>query len=101
MKGNINGSRAKLEDVMSKLPKLALVFLVAGLASCDNEPRAPRSVTALEALHLQLAIAQTQGAQLAAVRAATAPYHQVQAAIDDGFVRTTACIYNTPGGRGH
>src|SRR5687768_4014742 len=102
MKGNINAPRAKLEGRMSKLPKLALVFFAAAaLPACDNEPLSPGSVTALEAVRLQLAIAQTQGAQLAAVRAATAPYHQVQAAIDDGFVRTTACIYNTPGGRGH
>jgi hypothetical protein len=40
------------------------------------------------------------GAQLAAVRAATAKYHQVEEAIADGYVETP-CVSDEDGGMGH
>ncbi len=42
-----------------------------------------------------------QGDALAAVRAATAKYHDVQAALADGYVAPTGCVESPAGGMGY
>lgn len=72
--------------------------LMACLAACEQRPVAPLEPEV--ASTPGFSAAETQGAAVAELRAATARYHRVEAALADGYTRDTPCIYNTPGGRG-
>jgi hypothetical protein len=80
----------------NSIHSVALAVLIIGSSACDKPGDL---VSPYEATFS--AVARTQGRTLAEARAGTASYHNVNAALEDGYVRVTACIYNTPGGRGH
>src|SRR5688572_29043730 len=75
---------------------LAPAFLVAGLTGCDGAAVSPPT----HAAEAPALAAGSAGSGLAAVRAATARYHNVDAALADGYAPRTTCIYNTPGSKG-
>ena len=84
---------------MSKLFRwYGVALLVTGISACEQEPLA---VVTAEPATILASAAETQGAALAEIRAATARYHDIEAALADGYVEDTPCIFNAAaGGRG-
>ena len=71
--------------------KLAAALTGATIIACGDaspDPLSPR----VDESDLRLSAASTQGSVLATVRAATAKYRQVDAAIADGYIRISACV---------
>ena len=73
---------------------LPLAFAM-GITGCDQQVLAPFAATS----PMQSAIAPTEGAVLARIRAATARYHDVDAALAAGYVRVSPCVFNTAGSK--
>lgn len=78
----------------SRLSVLAVAAVsVAGCSELPGSPMAPVAPTSLGASTEAKPTEPTLGAQLAAVRAATAKYHNVDAAVADGYLPPTApCV---------
>lgn len=98
---------------MTRFPKIALVTgAVAGLAllACQDTPAQP-AVADAAAAHLEHAAAPqadvpataANAMDLAALRRATARYHRVEVALDDGFLAPPPeeCVAAPPGGMGY
>ncbi|HEY8164455.1 MAG TPA: hypothetical protein VIF83_02775 [Gemmatimonadaceae bacterium] len=75
--------------------KALSLTMIAAILACDASPTAPGD----ERLN-PLNESSTQGSVLAEIRAATAQFHDVNAAIAAGYVRATPCIQSTVGGEG-
>jgi hypothetical protein len=68
-------------------PKYLLVLLAVGLGACDLQPVEVDSPVAILPPDAVASVAPTQGALLAQIRAATARYHRVEVAKEDGYER--------------
>jgi hypothetical protein len=71
------------------VPASILVSMI-GIAGC-SQPTAPGGVSSPVA-SLEASLGQTVNKELAEVRAATAPYHNIDKAIADGYVQITPCL---------
>lgn len=76
------------------LPLVCATFLLAGCGEATSvEPEAEAELqSVLAAQGVAPTIAGTAGASVAALRRATARYHRIQDALDDGFVNTMECV---------
>jgi hypothetical protein len=68
-------------------PLVVLVLLAAAVSACERQPLEVASAEATGAQAVHAAAASTQGALLARIRAATARYHRLEAALEDGYER--------------
>jgi len=67
--------------------KLFLVLLATALSACEGQPVEVTSPVPTAQPEVLAAAAPTQGALLARIRAATARYHRLEVAEDDGYER--------------
>ena len=74
------------------LKEISLALVAAAIIACDNQVTPPSAATATTGL--KPVAAQTQGSVLGSIRAATAKYHRVEVAVDDGYIRVSTCILN-------
>ncbi len=85
--------------------RLSVIALVAvSVAGCSESPGSPMSPAAPSSFGASTEAKPAEpplGAQLAAVRAATAPYHDVDAAIAAGYLPPTGpCVFSPAGAMG-
>jgi hypothetical protein len=76
---------------------VALLIAVTVLVACDRTPSAPRAATPAMvhdalAAHGVVVLTPEARQQLAALRAATAPYHEIETAVAAGFTKITGCL---------
>jgi len=76
----------------SSSSSVLVALLAAGVGACEATPVDPTTSTEAGLEEVRTATSSTQGAVLAALRAATARYHLVETAIADGYVPVTPCI---------
>jgi len=83
-----------------RLPALLAAVLLSAAAGCDSAvPTSPAGATLAPLADGRTGSAGADG--LAAARRATAAYHRVERAVDDGWVEFTPCIDGEEGGMGY
>lgn len=87
--------RTRTESIARASIAVAVAALLAGCA-----PDAPTAATEVELASARAAVAHEEHVGLAEVRAATARYHRVQVALDDGYVNTRVCASSPAGAMG-
>ncbi len=85
-----------------KLSTLPLLLLGATLIACEAEPVGVQAdARGLDSSILANRASTTEGAVLAEIRRATARYHRLEVALEEGYVFRTACHFSAAGGKGH
>jgi hypothetical protein len=90
---------------MSRLfPTLSLAVVSTALVACGTDPTpvptGTRDVAAHPTSHAAFGKSDTDGSLVAELRAATARYHRVEAALADGYVQGSPCEVTAAGGMG-